>query len=92
MASFEVTRRELLGVGAAVGAGLALDPMLRHLSKIGAEPNFAEPDFSIPHMPTPRKLPLPKIVCGPVFHTYPKTKAVPHQERGKAKRPSGVVS
>ena len=54
--------------------------------------NFAEPDFSIPHMPTPRKLPLPKVVCGPVFHTYPKTKAVPHQERGKAKHPSGVVS
>jgi len=54
--------------------------------------NFTQPDFSIPHMPKPRKLPVPKAVCSPVLSTYPKTKAVPHQERGKAKRPSGVVS
>lgn len=54
--------------------------------------NFAEPDFSVPKMPKPRKLKEPGAVCGPVLSKYPKTKDVPAQPKGKARKPSGVLA
>jgi phospholipase C len=54
--------------------------------------NFAQPDFSVPTMPKPRKLKEPGAVCSPVLAKYPKTKDVPRQPSGKAKRPSGLAT
>lgn len=54
--------------------------------------NFAEPDLSVPTMPKPRKLKEPGVVCSPVLSKYPKTRDVPRQPSGKAKRPSGLAT
>lgn len=54
--------------------------------------NFADVDTSIPHLPKPRKLPLPDQLCSPVLSKYPKTHGVPRQAAGKPRRPSGPTA
>jgi phospholipase C len=52
--------------------------------------NFANPDLSVPKLPTPPPADPAMVGCSPRLDTYPATSGVPKQAGGRARRPSGL--
>jgi phospholipase C len=52
--------------------------------------NLANPDPSIPKLPTPPPADPTMIGCSPLLDAYPPTKGVPKQAPGRPRRPSGL--